>query len=69
MCLNPMTKTSIPIEKENNQKQHKTLPETSIKQQLRTDVGRSAGETTTIQLVWLNRAKGVLTSPLAAKAV
>ena len=38
--------------------QHKTPPKTSITQRLRTYSGRSVGETTATQLVWLNRFTG-----------
>ena len=33
----------------------KTPPKTPITQRLQTDLGRSVGVTTVIQLVWLNR--------------
>ena len=36
----------------------KTPPKTAITQRLRTDLGRSVGVTTVIQLVWLNRFTG-----------
>ena len=36
----------------------KTPPKTSITQRLRTDLGRSVGVTTVIQLLWLNRFTG-----------
>ena len=36
----------------------KTPPKTSITQRLQTDLGRSVGVTTAIQLMWLNRFTG-----------
>ena len=36
----------------------KTPPKTSITQRLQTDLGRSVGVTTVIQLVWLNQFTG-----------
>ena len=36
-------------------RQHKTPPKTSIRQRLRTDLGRSVGVTTATPLVWLTR--------------
>ena len=36
----------------------KTPSKTSITKRLRTDLGRSVGITTVIQLVWLNRLTG-----------
>ena len=36
-------------------KNTKTPPKSSVTQRLRTDLGRSVGVTTVIQLVWLNR--------------
>ena len=47
--LSPMTKAPIPTENS------KPPLKTSISQRLRTDLGRSVGVTTFIQLVWLNR--------------
>ena len=42
----------------------KTPPNTSITQRLLTDLGRSFGVTTAIQLVWLNRFTGTKPSHL-----
>ena len=39
-------------------RKHKDAAKTSITQQLRTNLGRSVGVTTAIQLVWLNRFTG-----------
>ena len=36
-------------------RQHKKPPKTTITQRLQTDLRRSVGVTTVIQLVWLNR--------------
>ena len=56
--LNPMTtplyQQKIRKSKDNTQ----TPPKTSFTQRLRTDLGRSVGVTTVIQLVWLNRFTG-----------
>ena len=51
----PMTKAPTPTENAKRAKwQHKTTPQkSSIKQQLRTDLGWSVGVTTATQLVWL----------------
>ena len=56
--LCPMTKYLIPTENSKINGQHKTPPTTSITQRLQTDLGRSVGVTTVIQLVWLNRFTG-----------
>ena len=54
-----MTKAPTPTEKSKKQRDNtKTPPKTSITQRLRTDLGRSVGETTATQLVWLNRLTG-----------
>ena len=42
----------------------KTPPKISITQRLGTDLGRSVGVTTVIQLVWLNRFTGTQPSHL-----
>ena len=58
-----MTKAPTPTEK--SKKQHdntKTPPKSSITQRLRTDLGRSVGETIATKLVWLNRFAGSLPS-------
>ena len=56
--LSHMTKTPIPTEIQKQIDNTKTPSKTSITQRLRTDLGRSVGVTTTIQLVWLNRFTG-----------
>ena len=45
----------------------KPPPKTSITQRLQTDLGRSVGVTTVIQLVWLNRITGTQPSRLPQK--
>ena len=50
--LSPMTKPPIPTE---NSKTKGQRHQKQITQRLRTDLGRSIGVTTVIQLVWLNR--------------
>ena len=57
--LSPMTKTLIRTENSTTNWQHKDATKTSITQRLRTDLGRSIGVTTAIQLVWLNRFTGI----------
>ena len=51
-----------PLHRQKNSKSNvttqRTPPKTSITQRLRTDLGRSAGVTIAIQLVWLNRFTG-----------
>ena len=50
----PMTKAPTPTEMSKGQSDNPTTPQKgSIKQQLRTDLGRSVGVTTATQLVWL----------------
>ena len=51
--LSPMTKASIPTDNLTTNLQHKKATKTSIKQRLRTDLGRSVEVTKAIQLVWL----------------
>ena len=55
-------KDKAPIPTDNRKRQEtpqiKTSENTSITKRLRTDLGRSVGVTTVIQLVWLNRFKG-----------
>ena len=58
--LSPVTKSLIPIEMSNGQRDNtKTPPNSSITQRLRTDLGRSVWVATVAQLVWLSglRAK------------
>ena len=51
-----MTKAPTPTEKSEKQYDNtKTPRKTSIRQRLRTDLGRSGGLTTATQMVWLNR--------------
>ena len=50
-----MTKTLILTENSETNGQHKNATKTLITQRLRTDLGRSVGVTTVIELVWLNR--------------
>ena len=50
----PMTKAPTPTEMSKGQSDKQTTPQkSSIKQRLRTDLGRSVGVTTATQLVWL----------------
>ena len=57
--LSPMTKAPTPAKIQKATWQHK---KTSITQQLRTDLGRSAGVTADTPLVWLNRALNLPTN-------
>ena len=51
-----MTKAPTPTETSKTQGDStKTPPKTSITQRMRTDLGRSVGETIATQLGWLNR--------------
>ena len=50
--LSTMTKKPIPTENSKTKGLHKNATKTSITQRLRTDLGRSVGETTVIKLVW-----------------
>ena len=50
--------------------QHKTTPQkSSIKQQLRTDLGRSVGVTTATQLVWLTGLRAHLPTPRNSRVI
>ena len=53
-----MTRTPIPTENSKTNGQHKNATKTTITQRLQTDLGRTVGVTTVIQLVWLNRLMG-----------
>ena len=65
--LSPRTKTPTHTVKSKKQRDNtKTPPKTSIKQRLRTDLGRLVGVTTATPLVWLNR---FTTFPLTATAM
>ena len=48
-----MTKAPTPTEMSKGQSDNTTPQKSSIKQQLRTDLGRSVGVTKATQLVWL----------------
>ena len=48
-----MTKAPTPTEMSKGQSDTNNATKSSIKQQLQTDLGRSVGVTTAIQLVWL----------------
>ena len=55
----PMTKAHTPTEMSKRQSDNTKKPtKSSIKQQLRTDLGRSVGVTTATQLVWFTRFTG-----------
>ena len=65
----PMTKPPIPTENSKTKGQHtQTPPKTSITQRLRTDLGRSVGETSNPTGV-VKPVYGIPTFPLTAKAV
>ena len=67
ILLSPMTKA--PTQKcQKGKVKTQTTPQKSITQRLRTDLGRSVGETTATQLVWLTWFTGQ-TFPLLATAV
>ena len=67
--LNPMTKAPTPEKMAKGQSDNtNNATKRSIKQRLRTDLGRSVGVTTATQLVWLNWFTGP-TFPLTATAV
>ena len=54
ICLSPMTKTDIPTEMSNGQRDNTKTPwKCSITQRLWTDLGQSIEVATTTQLVWL----------------
>ena len=53
-----MTKPLYQQKFENQWTTQKTPPKTSITQRLRTDLGRSVGVTTVIELLWLKRFTG-----------
>ena len=67
--LSPMTKAPTPTEMSKGAVTTQTTPQkSSIKQRLRTDLGRSVGVTTATQLVWLTWFTGP-TFPLPATTV
>ena len=67
--LSPMTKAPTPTEMSKGQSENtNNATKSSIKQRLRTDLGRSVGVTTATQLVWLTWFTG-LTFPLPATVV
>ena len=51
----PMTKALIPSENKNSQETAQRRLKNFVTQRLRTDLGRSIGVITAIQLVWLKR--------------
>ena len=56
-----MTKTPTPTEMSKGQVTTQTTPQkSSIKQRLRTDLGRSVGVTKATQLVWLTGLRAIL---------
>ena len=67
--LSPMIKAPTPTEMSKVQSENtNNATKSSIKQRLRTDLGRSVGVTTATQLVWLTWFTGP-TFPLPATAV
>ena len=59
-----MTKAPIPKDMSNGQSDNtNNATKKSIKQQLRTDLGRSVGVTTATQLVWLTGLRAHLPHP------
>ena len=66
----PMTKAPIPTEMSKGKVATQTTPQkSSIKQQLRTDLGRSVGVTTATQLVWLTGLRAHLPTPRNSREI
>ena len=65
-----MTKAPIPTEMSKGQSDTQTTPQkSSIKQQLRTDLGQSVGVTTATQLVWLTGLRAHLPTPRNSRVI
>ena len=65
-----MTKAPIPTEMSKGQSSNtNNATKSSIKQQLRTDLGRSVGVTTATQLVWLTGLRAHLPTPRNSRKV
>ena len=63
-----MTKAPTPTEMSKGQNDNtNNVTKSSIKQQLRTDLGRSVGVTTATQLVWLTGLRAHLPTPCNQK--
>ena len=67
ILLSPMTEASIQTDNSTTNWQHKNATKTAITQRLWTDLGRSVGVTTAIQLVRLNQLAGTQPSHLPQK--
>ena len=66
----PMTKAPIPTEMSKGQSSDtNNATKSSIKQQLRTDLGRSVGVTTATQLVWLTGLLAHLPTPRNSRVI
>ena len=66
----PMTKAPIPTEISKGQSSNtNNVTKSSIKQQLRTDLGRSVGVTTATQLVWLTGLRAHLPTPRNSRVI
>ena len=65
-----MTKAPTPTEMAKGQNDNtNNVTKSSIKQQLRTDLGRSAGVTTATQLVWLTGLRAHLPTPRNSRVI
>ena len=65
-----MTKAPTPTEMSKGQSDNtKTPQKSSIKQRLRTDLGRSVGVTTATQLVWLTGLRAHLPTPRNGRVI
>ena len=65
-----MTKAPIPTEMSKGQSSNtNNATKSSIKQQLRTDLGRSVGVTTATQLVWLTGLRAHLPTPRNSRVI
>ena len=65
-----MTKAPTPTEMSKGKVTTQTTPQkSSIKQQLRTDLGRSVGVTTATQLVWLTGLRAHLPTPRNSRVI
>ena len=66
----PMTKAPTPTEMSKGQSDNtNNAQKSSIKQQLRTDLGRSVGVTTATQLVWLTGLRAHLPTPRNSRVI
>ena len=65
-----MTEAPTPTEMSKGQSDNtKTPQKSSIKQRLRTDLGRSVGVTTATQLVWLTGLRANLPTPRNSRVI